>query len=167
MKNLFLFILLASSLNALSQCEASFVYQYHNEVAKGGTFKLVCGEYNIDATASSGFLGAANNPYYQLMKNAGPIPSGTWEIYAIKNEQKAILRLRPTDDVVIPTDSNGKPYRDGFLIHGLGETETPDQASTGCIILDPPSRKKLLNAFKVNGTIKLKITNIVTGNEVN
>ena len=101
------------------------------------------------------------------MKNAGPIPNGTWEIYAVKNEEKAILRLRPTDDVIIPTDNGGKPYRDGFLIHGVGQNEAPDQASTGCIILDPTFRKILLNAFKANGTITIKISNIVTGDEVN
>lgn len=166
MKILLVFFLSISNI-ALSQT-ANFTYQYHNETAKGGKFKFTAPDSNLtfEASASAGYLGAANNPYFQLTKNVGPLPNGTWEIYAIKNENKAIFRLRPTNDVVMPIDSNGKPFRDGFLIHGVGENQSADQASAGCIILDPTNRKKLLDAFKKYGVIKLTVTNIVTGDDV-
>lgn len=121
---------------------------------------------SFEANASAGYLGAANNPYFQLTKNFGPLPNGTWEIYTVKNESKAILRLRPTSEVIMPTDSTGRPFRDGFLIHGVGENQTADKASTGCIILDPTNRKKLLAAFHKYGVMKLTVTNIVIGDEV-
>lgn len=148
---------------------ATFTYQYHNEIAKAGRFTLTTpdAQYSFEVEASAGYLGAANNPYFQLTKDLGPLPSGTWEIYAFKDQAKSILRLRPTDDVNMPNDSTGKPIRDGFLIHGVLENETPEEASTGCIIVAPKYRKKLGDAFKKYGVIKLSVTNIVTGDNVN
>ncbi len=166
MKRLLYCLFLISNI-AFSQT-ANFTYQYHNEITRGGKFKFIAPDRSLifEASASAGYLGAANNPYFQMTKNVGPLPNGTWEIYAVKNDSKAILRLRPTDDVVMPTDSNGKPFRDGFLIHGVNENQTADQASAGCIILDPTNRKILLVAFKKYGVIKLTVANIVTGDDV-
>jgi hypothetical protein len=165
MKHFILFFFFIFSFMS-SYCQtATFIYQYHNEVAKGGTFTFTdpAEEFTFSSPASAGYLGAANNPYYQLTKNTGPLPNGTWEIYELKNASKSIFRLRPTDDVNIPVDKDGKQIRDGFLIHGVGSGETPDQASTGCIILDPKYRDKLKSAFNKYGIIKLKVTNMVTG----
>lgn len=66
-------------------------------------------------------MGTGNNRYYQLTKDTGPLPNGTWEIYELKNVEKSIFRLRPTDDAIMPINKDGKPFRDGFLIHGLKE----------------------------------------------
>lgn len=163
---MFYFLFLISKI-AFSQT-ANFTYQYHNEIAKGGKFKFTAPDSSLsfEANASAGYLGAANNPYFQMTKNVGPLPNGTWLICAIKNDSKAILRLSPTEDVVMPIDSNGRPFRDGFLIHGVNENQTADQASTGCIILDPTNRKKLLIAFKKYGVIKLTVSNFITGDDV-
>lgn len=156
-------LLILSFYDALGQCKAYFSYQYHNDAAKGGTFKLACDSFKIDKPASSGFLQTSNNPYFQLMKNWGPLPNGTWEIYEVKSDSAAILRIRPTENVLMPKDSKGMPYRDGFLIHGVNTGQTPDDASHGCIILDRTSRNILLKAFKKHGIILLEVKNMVTG----
>jgi hypothetical protein len=141
--------------------QARFTYQYHNEVAKGGQFSFFCLDTNLvfEAPASAGYLEANNNPYMQATVKSGPIPSGTWEIYKVKNETKSILRLRPTDDVAIT-------YRDGFLIHGKGDKKSAEESSTGCIILEPKYRAKLVTALKKYGKIQLIVTATTTGDKV-
>ena len=146
------------SLTSLAAQEAKFTYQFHSNEIKGGKFSFTSpdGTLSFEANASAGYLVASNNPYFQSTKNTGPIPNGTWEIFAVKNESQFTFRLRPTDDVTITT-------RDGFLIHGTGADSTPEESSKGCIILDRESRKKLYAAFKKYGTLKLKVTNFITG----
>ena len=139
-----------------------FTYQYHNSVIKVGKFTFESPDTSLtfEIEASAGYLVGANNPYYQATKNIGPIPNGTWEIYAIKSEAKFTLRLRPKDDVIITE-------RDGFLIHGVGTDKTPEESSHGCIIIsDRESRKKLVQAFKKYGVIKISVTNIITSGGV-
>lgn len=118
--------------------EAKFTYQFHSNEAKGGKFTFTASDTNLsfEADASAGYLVASNNPYYQATKNAGPIPNGTWIIYEIKDEAKFILRLKPSDDVVIAN-------RNGFLIHGTGQDKSAEESSLGCIILNRESRKSL------------------------
>lgn len=163
MKKIFLVILMsAGTLSSFAQ-RATFRYEYHPSVAKAGAFTFYDSDDKIifHASASAGHLGAANNPYFQLTKDKGPLPNGTWEIYAVKNKDLAILRLRPTSDVAMPLDKDGKPFRDGFLIHGVGDNKTPSESSTGCIILAPQYRKTLLAAFEKKGPLKVVVTNIV------
>lgn len=138
--------------------EGNFTYQFHSNEAKGGSFTFTAPDTNLafKTDASAGYLVASNNPYYQATKNAGPIPNGTWIIYEIKDESKFILRLKPSEDVVTT-------HRSGFLIHGTGQDKSAEESSLGCIILDRESRKKLVAAFKKYGEIKIKVTNIVTG----
>jgi hypothetical protein len=154
-----LLVLLANFELLAQEVTAKFSYQYHSDQAKAGTFVFDApdDQFDFEAPASAGYLDAANDPYRQATKNTGPIPNGTWKIYAIKNKDKFILRLKPTDDVVITT-------RDGFLIHGVGPNRSPDQSSHGCIIIeDGKYRKKLMEAFQKYGEITLIVTNIVTG----
>jgi len=159
----FFFFLLSFFLQYLVHSQnAKFGYQFHNSEIKGGKFTYVDPQDSLsfEAEASAGFLVGANNPFLQATKNVGPIPNGTWEIFGIKSEDKFTLWLRATDDVVITT-------RDGFLIHGTGVDKTPERSSLGCIIIsDREARKKLVKALKKYGLIKLKVTNIVTGDGV-
>jgi hypothetical protein len=150
-----------------SGAPASFTVDYHNDAGKGGKFRFTDpkGAYSFEATALSGHNKAADNPATQQfnktpdrevkhgkpLKGFGTIPSGTWYISSIKNRGKAILRLTPSPDVANPNN------RDGFLIHGY-ET-TPENASTGCIILDKVYRDKLMKAFLRDGRVVLKIQN--------
>lgn len=46
---------------------------------------------------------------------------------------------------------------------GLKKAKLAESSFIGCIILDPASRNKLKSAFNKYGIIKLKVTNIVTG----
>ncbi len=55
----------------------------------------------------------------------GPLPNGTWYIYKLKDERKYILRLQPSEDVLIDN-------RDGFLIHGAGNEQSAEASSKGC-----------------------------------
>jgi len=141
--------------------EGKFIYQFHSKEIKAGkfTFNAPDTSLNFEAMAKAGYMVASNNPYFQATKNLGPIPNGTWLIYAIKNDRIYTLRLKPDKDVAIL-------YRDGFLIHGTGKDETPEQSSIGCIILEKKYRKKLYDAFKKYGEIRIKVTNIVTGDEM-
>lgn len=159
MKKYFLFLIVLYVSVASAQT-ATFTYQFHSNEAKAGKFKFTAPDESLsfEADASAGYIVAANNPYYQSTKNAGPIPNGTWIIYAIKNEGKNILRLKPGSDVTITN-------RDGFLIHGTGADSTPEESSLGCIILDRESRKKLVIAFKKYGEIMISVSNIVTGSD--
>jgi len=157
MKTFLLFFLVAFKITGNAQT-AVFKYQYENQQARAGHFSFKCSQdttLNFEADASAGYLGAANNPYMQATVNAGPIPNGTWIISSIKNTDKVILRLTPEDDVNI-TD------RDGFLIHGQGENETPAESSTGCIILSREFRQKLMKAFQNYGAIQITVTNFTT-----
>src|SRR6266536_1076868 len=135
--------LLLSFLNYSQTLSATFKYQYENDQAKGGKFVFQCPDPSLsfESDAAAGYLVASDNPYYQTTKDKGPIPNGTWIIYAIKDESKNILRLRATEDVLIT-------IRDGFLIHGIGVDSSPEKSSKGCIILAPEYRKKLVAAFK-------------------
>jgi hypothetical protein len=157
--NFLLLIFIASNTYCQS---ASFTYEYKEDVGKAGRFTLKDsnGKEIFSAPASAGYLGAANNPYFQLTKNAGPIPNGVWEIYTMKNIAQFVFRLRPID-VMALDGPDGKPYRDGFLIHGIGKDSSPDQSSHGCIILAPEYRKILYEYFKASGSIKVTVTNIV------
>ncbi len=146
---------IAATVNAQT---GTFKYQYENDQAKGGHFSFSCpndSSLNFETDASAGYLGAANNPYQQATVGKGPIPNGTWTISSVKNETLAILRLTPGTDVNIN-------FRDGFLIHGQGENETPDQSSHGCIILQKQFRIKLQKAFKAYGPMKIIVTNFTT-----
>lgn len=137
---------------------AIFKYQYENQQARAGHFSFICPQdptLSFEADASAGYLGGSNNPYLQATANIGPIPNGTWTITAIKSESKAILRLSPGDDVAIT-------FRNGFLIHGLGDGLSPAESSTGCIILSKDYRLKLLKAFKAYGTVTISVTNFTT-----
>jgi hypothetical protein len=150
-----------------NKAPANFMIEYHNEINKTGKFKFddPKGVYSFEATALSGHLKAANDPQTQQfkkspdeetkhgkpMKGYGAIPSGTWYITKVENAAIFKLRLTPSADVVNPN------HRDGFLIHGF-ET-TPEDASTGCIILDRIYREKLMKAFLRDGKIKLNIQN--------
>jgi hypothetical protein len=133
--------------------QASFTVDYHNDASKGGFFKFIDpkGQFSFETQASSGHTAAANNPNSQQFKNMGLIPSGTWYISSIKNKEKMILRLTPSTNVVNPNN------RDGFLIHGY-KTD-PEDASTGCIILEQVYREKLMKAFLRDGKVELKIQN--------
>jgi len=160
MRPITFFLLLFAALAGQAQ-DCTFSYQYHSNEIKAGTFTFTdpANTLSFDVPASAGYLVAANNPYFQSTKATGPIPNGTWEIYAVKNEAKSILRLRPTADVV----TSG---RDGFLIHGVGEDSTPEQSSLGCIIItDRSARAKLVKAFKKYGVIKVRVKNIVTSDD--
>jgi hypothetical protein len=161
----FTLLIVIYNIQCIAACNlATFTYQYHNEAIRSGAFKFECSDdasLNIDKAASAGYLGAANNPYMQATKNWGPIPSGDWEIYAIKNEKLAILRLRST--VLIP-NAPADFKRDGFLIHGFSQNGTPESSSHGCIIIEKVERDKLMKAFKKYGIIKLKVNHITTGN---
>jgi hypothetical protein len=165
MKKLIFAVAMLCSLSAYCQT-AKFTYQYHNQIAKGGTFTFTdpAGNLTFSAPADAGYLGGSDNPYFQLTKNVGPLPSGTWEIYKLKDTANSIFRLRPTSDVNV-FDKSGKQIRDGFLIHGKGVGKSADQSSTGCIILEPSYRSKLKSAFNKYGVIKLIVTNIVTGDD--
>ncbi len=149
--------------------KASFIVEYHNEIARSGKFVYndPTGEFSFETKASSGHLNAANNPHTQQYKDSpdpprynkkgkliegyGMIPSGTWFITSILDKQKMKLVLTPGPDVINP---NG---RGSFLIHGY-DTD-PADASTGCIILEPKYREKLMKAFLKYGKIELKIEN--------
>jgi hypothetical protein len=154
---LFLLVLTAMSVKAQT---ATFKYQFENQQSKKGHFSFVCKDsvaLNFEADASAGYLGAANNPYMQATANKGPIPNGTWTITSIKNEAKAILRLTPGKDVNIK-------WRTGFLIHGQGEQETPEESSNGCIVLKKEYRLLLMKAFKKYHKVTVVVTNFTTGN---
>ncbi len=156
MKQLSIFLTLMSIFQCGFSQTATFVYEYHNDQSKSGKFTFLDpnGDYSFEAPASAGHLEASNNPYTQSFRDLGPIPSGTWQISSIKNENKAILKLLPTSDVV----TNG---RSGFLIHGYGEGQDAADASTGCIILENPHRQKLMVALLKYGEIQLTVTNKV------
>lgn len=65
------------------------------------------------------------------------------------------MRLTATNDVNITT-------RDGFLIHGQGDNESPAESSHGCIILKKEFRQKLMKAFQAYGTVTITVTNFTT-----
>jgi len=157
----FLFLVF-TAFSRVSGQTASFTYQYHNDQIKQGKFSFVdpAGDLSFESTASAGYLVGADNPYYQSTKDVGPIPNGTWEIYAVANGDIYTFRLRPTGDVVTSE-------RTGFLIHGIGKDKTIETTSKGCIIIpDRALRKKLFDAFNKYGAIRLKVTNIVTSDGV-
>lgn len=163
-------VMLIFSALAIGCCNAQtakFEYQFDNIAGKTASFTLKDsnGKVVFTAKASAGYLGAANNPYFQATVNTGPLPNGTWEIYEMKSMDQIIFRLRPTGDVSMPVDGKGNPLRSGFLIHGTGKDKSPDESSTGCIILDRKYRKILYDYFKQAGIIKLTVTNIITGSD--
>lgn len=86
----------------------------------------------------SGFEDGCNNPDMQDQKSKGPIPCGTWDIYApFSHATKGpyVMRLLPRKE----TKAFG---RRGFLIHG-DSIRNPGTASLGCIILSRALRMRI------------------------
>jgi hypothetical protein len=131
---------------------AVFTYEHAGAAGKSGHFSFYDenDKQLFSTSASAGYKDDAQNPYSQGLKNKGPIPGGTWYITAIKDNGKTILRLEPGDDVLVK-------HRDGFLIHGFGEGNSPEEASKGCIILSKSYREILRDAFISGGNKKIKI----------
>ena len=145
--------LFMSAENKMFSQSALFIYEYHDDQSKSGrfVFRDPGGDFSFESSASAGFENSSNNPYMQTIKDYGPIPFGKWKISSVKRRDLAIFRLTPDEGVI----TGG---RDGFLIHGSNENG-PTESSEGCIILDPNSRKLLLQAFDKYGAITLEVTN--------
>ncbi|MFW5799666.1 MAG: tlde1 domain-containing protein [Spirochaetota bacterium] len=158
MKKKIIFLLLISFIlgsfsYAQSGINASFIYEYGGWNGASGVFKLNAGysDYSFETSASAGYVGYANNPYLQWVKNRGPLPSGTWYITGIKNYDYAIIKLTPSEDVEL---SN----RHSFLIHGKGKNKTIEESSHGCIIItDIALRRKIRDAYKKYGSFPLYV----------
>jgi hypothetical protein len=92
--------------------------------------------------ADRGYSGAEpykNVPGAEALRNAGPIPKGTYAI------EPAVTSRGPLTLPLLPVGHNACGRTD-FRIHGDSRTR-PGTASTGCIIL-PRSARELISSSK-------------------
>jgi hypothetical protein len=95
------------------------------------------GSLTLVARGYSGAEGwGRNNPAAQYEQNVGPIPVGQYSIGPAYNHDQ----LGPTTLRLDPQPGTGTGGRDAFRIHGNNST---NDASTGCVILDPVTRGQI------------------------
>ncbi len=109
--------------------------------------RLICtcnGAVIVDKKTYSGYGPGENNPFYEGVKDIGPIPQGIWEIREMVPKSPG---GRLTDALpLVPRPGNNifktKRDRNDFFIHGPKQGE-PQSSSKGCIILELADRKKI------------------------
>jgi len=106
----------------------------------------------VDTKSYSGWGAGLNNPRFQNIENAGPIPSGTWEIGEGYEGDKGDPQfdLTPTEGNDVFNAPNRKPYT--FLIHADNPKKNYT-ASEGCIILPKKDRQTIKNLG--GGTVRV------------
>ena len=119
------------------------------------TYSVRTGEYREDgvlcAIGYSGTHGMKNNPDYEHVAGAGPIPRGRYLI------GRAIHSKR-TGPVVLPLRADGHDAygRSAFQIHG-DSIRSPGNASSGCIVLPRPVRENIANLVRIWKTLTLEV----------
>ena len=112
------------------------------------------GELDINGTTVTrrGYAGAVacrNNPAMEHVRNCGPLPRGTYTMeYIGFYKGPDTIRLHPAP-------GNEMYGRSGFLIHG-DSLKNPGTASSGCIILEPKIRERLLQQIRI-GNDRLEV----------
>ena len=91
----------------------------------------------VIATGYSGYGAHANQPADETLKNLGPIPTGTYAIAPMQDEDGG--PHGPYVLPLVPHAENEMHGRDGFLMHG-DNAEGNHTASHGCIILPRATR---------------------------
>lgn len=119
------------------------------------TYSVRTGEYREDgvlcATGYSGTNGMKNNPDYEHIPGAGPIPRGRYLI------GKAIYSKR-TGPVVLPLRPEGHDARgrSAFQIHG-DSIRSPGNASSGCVVLPRAVRENIAAQVRIWKTLYLDV----------
>jgi hypothetical protein len=91
---------------------------------------------------AKGYAGAGdgkNDPLKQGVRNVGPLPVG---LYVIGLPVEG-TKMGPLAIPLEPHHKNEMFGRSEFYIHGDNATHT---ASTGCIIMDRPTRQKIMDS---------------------
>jgi Protein of unknown function (DUF2778) len=104
---------------------------------------------NLLAVGYSGAGAAKNNPAYQNVVDAGPIPQGEYMIGLPIDSPTHGPHAMP----LTPSADNQMFGRDEFLIHGDSITN-PGNASEGCIILPLFARERISES----GDYELRVT---------
>lgn len=107
------------------------------------TFSQSTGVLTLGAIKATGYAGhgdGKSNPAMQNVPNVGPLPRGwyTVDLQPFQHPRCGAYCLR-----LDPDESNEMFGRGGFLIHG-DSCEHPGQASHGCIVVGPETRRAIV-----------------------
>jgi hypothetical protein len=131
-KKLFVGMLLLVLLFGIVPMAFAQSYEYH---ISSGLFKASDG-WSI--TCYSGASGYRDDPSKISVKDKGPIPTGAFYITGVTSS-------KGPNTIVLQPDGNNDMYgRTDFRIHGDNSTGT---ASSGCIIMGPNGRQKIVDAY--------------------
>jgi hypothetical protein len=111
------------------------VYLRYN--SQTGVLDVVNSTTGTSAELATGYAGngaGLNNPSDQFCTNIGPPPTGTWQIGASTSSATMGPDILPLSPVNVPGNN-----RTGLYIHGDNSNQNYT-ASTGCIILNAPTR---------------------------